>query len=402
MWNTVSTLLLIVAQYVVVVVIPLLFILQKIVQTQDKRPGNGLVKEEYQAAMQWLFVPLIKKDVQERAEANAETFSGKSMHDVILEWRLKLKSCFELLKKGAWQSELLNQTRKPKMKAKQDYDAAQAHADQAKVTRDALVSESDSKVEQANLSNRHWRAQMQSEMQSAKAHQLACLALQATKDAVDATHAATDADLQHKQAQDAADAACARYNDLQREYEKALKAFEPSWIPFFLMQDNCPSYSPFADKKQKEVLPICPMLQVGATSQPHACYQCRCGPTLSYCVVLQLQAIPPRAHDINQGVEHANGCAKGHTAATLSKMKRSLRDISDAEVQGIVLDGAKQYTASSWLGNTKRLVQCLRLLCTPDDTEIKVLKTVQRGGVHVQEEVNRKGTNGNYCYSDFS
>lgn len=127
-----------------------------------------------------------------------------------------------------------------------------------------------------------------------------------------------------------------------------------------------------------------------------------CGQEINCCVVLQLLAIPPRAHDINQGVEHANGCAKGHTTKRLSKMRGSLRDISDAEVQGIVLDGAHKYTASSWLDNTHRLVQCLRLLCTPADTEIEVFKNVQRGGVSVQEPVKRRGTNGNYCYKDFS
>lgn len=118
--------------------------------------------------------------------------------------------------------------------------------------------------------------------------------------------------------------------------------------------------------------------------------------------MLQLLAIPPRAHDINQGVEHANGCAKSHVAKTLSKMDESVRDISDAKVQAHVIDGAKLFKASSGLANTRRLFQCLRLLCTPDDTTITVLKTVQRGGVHVQEEVERKGTNGNYCYSEFS
>ncbi len=344
--------LLIVPQDVMVVVIALLFILQKCVQTQDGKPAHGLVKDEFQAAMKWLFVPLIQKNVQDRAAKNKATFSGKSMHEVIQEWKLKFRSCFELLKKGTWQSDVLNQTRKPAMKASQELDAAQALADQAKATRDALVSERASKGSQALKAHAHWeRYRYSGHMHSELVSHLECLALQASQDAQAAAwaaiEAARDAELQHIQAQAAADAAKARNEKLQREYAKALEAFEPSLIPFFLMADNCPSYSPFADQKQKVVLPICPMLQV-RISQPQARFYCRCGPEMSCCVVLQLLAIPPRAHDINQGVEHANGCAKGHTAKALSNMESSVRDISDAEVQRIVIEGAEKYTEDSW------------------------------------------------------
>lgn len=266
-----------VPQNVEFVVTTLLWILHTCVQTQDEKPGHGLVKEEFQAAMEWLFVPLIKKDVQERADANAETFSGKSMHEVIKEWRLKLSSCFELLKAGKWQSDVLNHTRKPAMKAEQEYDAAQALADEAKATCDALKSEAQSKYSQAHAADRQLKAHLQSGVGSELAYAAYQAAQASIHDARAAAKAASDAELQYNQAQHAAAAAEAKLEERLRAYEKALIAFEPSLIPFFLMMDNCPSYSPFADKKQKQVLPICPMLQVGATSQAHACFHGRCG-----------------------------------------------------------------------------------------------------------------------------
>ena len=76
--------------------------------------------------------------------------------------------------------------------------------------------------------------------------------------------------------------------------------------------------------------------------------------------------------------------------------------MSDAQVQEMVLKGANMYTASSWLANTERLVQCLRLICTPADTKIAVKKIVQRDGEREEQTVMRHGTNGNYCYKDFS
>lgn len=117
---------------------------------------------------------------------------------------------------------------------------------------------------------------------------------------------------------------------------------------------------------------------------------------------MQLQSIPPRAHDINQCVEHANGCAKGYASAQLTKMDGSIKDISDGEVQDIVLQGAHRYTAESWLANTKRLVQCLRILCTPTNVVIDVKKSVVKHGKIEYQTVKRRGTNGNYCYRDFS
>ena len=117
---------------------------------------------------------------------------------------------------------------------------------------------------------------------------------------------------------------------------------------------------------------------------------------------MQLIAIPPRAHDINQCVEHANGCAKGYTATELSKTNKPLKEISDADVQDMVIKGAKLFKASSWRANTRRLVQCLRLLCTPADTKIDVQTTVQRNGVNVQTTVTSFGTDGNHCYKQCS
>lgn len=254
MWKTFSTLLMKVAQNVELVVIPLFIILQKTVQTQDKKKGKGLVKEEFQEAMKWLFVPLIQKDVQDRANARGETVSGKTMHAVIQEWTLKLRSCFELLKQGVWQSDMLNQTRKPAIKAKEAYDAAQDLADKAKATWVDAVSESTSTLSRSQAATEQWRRE--------RTQQSYGSAVQAGKDAVAAMEKANAARLHQEQTQHAADLARARYNELQREYEKALQAYEPSKIPFFLMLDNCPSYSFFADQKQKVLLAICSILQV--------------------------------------------------------------------------------------------------------------------------------------------
>ena len=81
-----------VAQNVELVVIPLFIILQKTVQTQDKKKGKGLVKEEFQEAMKWLFVPLIQKDVQDRANARGETVLNLQSQCFVLRERLGIKS----------------------------------------------------------------------------------------------------------------------------------------------------------------------------------------------------------------------------------------------------------------------------------------------------------------------
>ena len=116
-------------------------------------------------------------------------------------------------------------------------------------------------------------------------------------------------------------------------------------------------------------------------------------------VGLQLLAIPPRGHDIHQNVEHCIGCCKKHTGKKLNSSKRSLREWSHAELQSIVVAGARQYTDESWRANLRRLVQCLRVISTPVSVVIPVIKTSKKGRETV---VQRRGTEGNYGYRSIS
>ena len=224
-------------------------------QTQEGKKGNGLVKEEFQAAMKWLFVPLIMKDVEARAEAEAKTFGGSSMRAVIEEWRLQLRSCYKLLQEGEWESEHLNKSRKPAMKAQQAAAAAQATAERAMAIHAAWVQEAQLRNARATAARLH--------CQSEEANgTLFAIADALQKDAVVADRYKEAAQAQWAQAQHTADCTRKTYTRLYTAYRKQLMAYKPSEVPFFLMMDNCPSYSPFADKDKKNALPICPFLQV--------------------------------------------------------------------------------------------------------------------------------------------
>lgn len=238
-------------------------ILHTTVQTQEGKKGNGLVKEEFQAAMKWLFVPLMMKDVEARAAANADTFGGSSMHDVIREWRLKLKSCYELLQYGEWESEHLNKTRKPAMKAQQAADAAQATAERALAIHAAWDQEAQVRSARWTAARVQWENDMANGTLSAIVDAL-------LRDALVAVNHKKVAEAHLAQAQHTATCARQTYTRLYLAYKKQLMAYEPSRVPFFLMMDNCPSYSPYADKDKKNALPICPFLQV-------------CGPTIDIC-----------------------------------------------------------------------------------------------------------------------
>ena len=114
---------------------------------------------------------------------------------------------------------------------------------------------------------------------------------------------------------------------------------------------------------------------------------------------MQLLAIPPRGHDIHQCVEHCIGCCKRHTSTALNASKRSLRDLRHADVQKMVIAGARLYTAESWLANLHKLVQCLRVISTPVKVVIPVTKISRTGK---KTEVHRSGTGGNYAYRSVS
>lgn len=255
-------------------------ILQTHVQTQEGKPGNGLVKEEYQAAMKWLFVPLMMKDVEKRARAEDEardqgktpapTFSGKKMWDVIEEWRGQLSSSHKLLKEGKWKSWHLTPIRNAAISAKKTADAAQVTADQAKATMEYWRAEIHRRHGQANALEVFAQAarvaadndQISTQEQLSNAIQLNGNAHAASWAAMQAIMEWAKAQERFAKAQQEADVAKERHMQRQMTYEEQLQAYVPSKYPFFIMQDNCPSYSMFADKKQKKVLPIVPMLQV--------------------------------------------------------------------------------------------------------------------------------------------
>ena len=71
--------------------------------------ANGLVKEEFQEAMKWLVVPLIKQHMRKRVEQHAPTFSQVPVSQVHTKWRQKWQGCHYALKHGVWVSELLEE-----------------------------------------------------------------------------------------------------------------------------------------------------------------------------------------------------------------------------------------------------------------------------------------------------
>jgi len=117
---------------------------------------------------------------------------------------------------------------------------------------------------------------------------------------------------------------------------------------------------------------------------------------------MQVLSIPPHAHDIHQMVEHGIGCSKGHVSKELSASTRQLDDMSHGEVQELVVEGARLYCAHSWDANVHRWMQCLRIISTPADQEITVIKRSRTKSGETDEEVLVKGTNGSYCHPAFS
>lgn len=118
---------------------------------------------------------------------------------------------------------------------------------------------------------------------------------------------------------------------------------------------------------------------------------------------MQMLAIPPHAHDIHQAVEHCIGVCKNHVDHVLNKTEVSVAAMSHVALQQMVHDGAMKFTAVSWKGNMHKLFQCLRLVSTSEGNEIKVQKRPRdQVSDDAAAKVARKGTDGNYCYQDYS
>ncbi len=80
-------------------------------QTVKGEEGRALVKREFQAAMKYLMLPLIKKDGRRRVAQSAATFSGLPMHEVVAKWKQKFRGCFEGLIQCKWEGKLLEEAK---------------------------------------------------------------------------------------------------------------------------------------------------------------------------------------------------------------------------------------------------------------------------------------------------
>lgn len=117
---------------------------------------------------------------------------------------------------------------------------------------------------------------------------------------------------------------------------------------------------------------------------------------------VQMVAIPPHAHDIHQCPEHAIGATKGFVTNYIRRHVASMKKMSDTELQQLVREGAAQYTAQSWRENMDRLMQCLRLISAPTDEWVTVTHHAGASSAKRRMTEKRRGTDGNYCYPDFS
>lgn len=113
-------------------------------------------------------------------------------------------------------------------------------------------------------------------------------------------------------------------------------------------------------------------------------------------------SIPPHCHDIHQKVEHAIGILKRELQELLNKYEDTLDNILHAQLQQMVYACAMRFTSKIWRDNVHRWVQCMRIIAAPEDQKIIVYKHRKRKGEKSVCEEERCGTNGSYCYPDFS
>ena len=124
---------------------------------------------------------------------------------------------------------------------------------------------------------------------------------------------------------------------------------------------------------------------------------------------MQKIPVPPHGHDINQFAEHSIGHTKTVISEYFKNYKGEVCKISRAKVIELAAEAGKQFDAGSWQANCIKWMHCLRLIATPKDREITVYKYKRKrdrdAGAEAEEEpkaIRRKGTDGNYCYKDFS
>lgn len=229
-------------------------------QTQDGKEGQGLVKDEFQAVMQWLMVPYMMKLIRQSDPADTDTLSGKSMGEIISEWSQKFQGCYACLENMRWQcsgtakvTAAKKQEEKAKLLAQQEREAAMAlaptlaaaqksfeHAEAQVRGNLALFNPGD-----ATHMLEHWRdAQAAAEALRTASRQL--WAVQGRMN-------------QHNEAANAAAMQALQWRETAAQ---ALLPWKPSVIPFLLSWDNCTSYSLYADSKQQTLLAIVPIIQV--------------------------------------------------------------------------------------------------------------------------------------------
>lgn len=119
-------------------------------------------------------------------------------------------------------------------------------------------------------------------------------------------------------------------------------------------------------------------------------------------LTVQMVAIPPHAPDEHQLPEHAIGTVKGHVTKIVRRTDRPVKDMRHTWLQELVRQGAAKYTADSWRENMHRLMQCLRLISAPTDQWVTVTHHAGESSAKRRRTEKRRGTDGNYCYPDFS
>lgn len=223
-------------------------------QTQDGRDADGLVKEEFQAVLQYLIVPLMQKEVQRLVATNAPTFSGKSMQAIVDEWKHKLQGAYECLKQQLWHCECPS----PKqVKRVTEYAQKTGRIAEEKQRRAEAAGRAAAGAREAQMQATAYAMELQqsSPMYAEYANQI-------TSDAERAVMVA-EADVMHAQAE--AEEATAAAAAAEAEVKKLWLAWEPSAIPYFLSMDNCKAYSFYIGLSKDWLVPGIHMLQARIT-----------------------------------------------------------------------------------------------------------------------------------------
>lgn len=204
------------------------------------------MKEEFQAVMQYLIVPLIQKEVQKLVDTDAVTFSGQPMHQVVDEWKRKLEGCYQCLKEHKW--ECTTHTKEQAMDVSEKVRKAVKAATRAEA-RAASAAEC---LEQAKLQLRH-----EAEVSAAQGP-----STQATPALSAAARVLLEAEVEDGNATRDACAARETLAAAQAAEHSFWDAWKPTKIPYFLSMDNSMAHSVYEGKGTDRIAPGMHLLQV--------------------------------------------------------------------------------------------------------------------------------------------